>query len=85
VNQRAVLVSPAGPAAWSYGLHALVSSYDQKADLGRQVARLAWRATGGRPVMRIEAAVGSGAKVRLMLRGNVLLGTSGPGVSYNSF
>jgi len=40
VNQRTVLVSPdvpAGPAAWSYGLYAQVSSYGRKADLGRQV------------------------------------------------
>jgi predicted site-specific integrase-resolvase len=46
VNQRAVLVSPAGPAAWSYGLRARVSSYGRKADLGRRVARLAWWAAG---------------------------------------
>jgi putative resolvase len=47
VNQRKVLVCPdvpAGPAAWSYGLYARVSPYAQKADLDRQVARLAsWR------------------------------------------
>ena len=44
VNQRVVLVSRSrpGPAAWSYGLHARVSSFDQKADLDWPVARLAW-------------------------------------------
>jgi putative resolvase len=61
VNQRAVLVSPAGPAVWSYGLRAGVSWYGQEADVGRQGARLARRAAGpDGPVMRVEAAVGSG-------------------------
>jgi putative resolvase len=79
VDQRAVLVSLAassGPAAWSYGLHARLSSYGQRADLGWQVARLAWWAAGvGGPVMRVGAEVGSGmngpgARGRLLLRGN---------------
>jgi hypothetical protein len=39
VSQRAVLVSRAGLAAWSYGLDARVFSYEQKADMGRQGAR----------------------------------------------
>jgi len=57
-----------------------VSSYEQKADVGRQVARLAWRAAdAGGPVMRVEAAAGSGARVRLLVRGNVFSFTSGPG------
>jgi hypothetical protein len=46
VNQGAVLVSRAGPAAWSYGLLAGVSSYGQRAGVGRPVARLAWWAAG---------------------------------------
>jgi putative resolvase len=64
VNQRTVLVSPgapAGPAAWSYGLYARVSSYGYKADLGRQVARLtSWAAGAGGLVVRVEAGAGSG-------------------------
>jgi putative resolvase len=64
VNQRTVLVSPdapAGPAAWSYGLYAQVSSYGHNADLGRQVARLiSWAAGVGGLVVRVEAGVGSG-------------------------
>ncbi len=76
VNQRTVLVSPDAPtepAASSYGLYARVSSYDQKADLDRQVARLtSWAADAGGLVVRVEAEVGSGmngsrAKVRRLL------------------
>jgi putative resolvase len=56
VNQRTMLMSPdvsAGPAAWSYGLYARVSSYGQEADLDRQVARLAsWAAGADGLVMR---------------------------------
>ena len=64
VNQRTVLVSPAAPASESashFGLYARVFSHDQKADLGRQVARLAaWAADAGGQVVRVEAEVGSG-------------------------
>jgi putative resolvase len=62
-------------AAEGLGLYARVSSHDQEADLGRQVARLAgWAAQAGRPVARIEAEVGSGmsgtrAKARRLLGG----------------
>ena len=43
------------------GLYARVSSHDQKADLERQVARLAsWAAQAGHRVVRVEAEVGSG-------------------------
>jgi putative resolvase len=61
---RLILVSP-GTAAMSAqggaGLYARVSSHDQKADLGRQVARLsAWAVQAGIPVVRVEAEVGSG-------------------------
>jgi putative resolvase len=43
------------------GLYARVSSHDQKADLERQVARLAqWAAAGGRRVVRIESEIASG-------------------------
>jgi putative resolvase len=42
-------------------LYARVSSHDQKADLGRQIARLtAWAEQVGLPVVRVEAEVGSG-------------------------
>jgi putative resolvase len=50
-----------------------VSSHDHKQDLDRQVARLvSWAATTGRPVVRVEAEVGSGMngsrrKVRRLL------------------
>ncbi len=62
---RLILVSPGTAAAPSpqggAGLYARVSSHDQKADLGRQVARLsAWAAQAGLPVVRVEAEVGSG-------------------------
>ena len=74
---RLILVSPdtaASPARQeAAGLYARVSSHDQKADLDRQVARLsAWAARAGVPVVRVEAAVGSGmngtrAKARRLL------------------
>lgn len=62
---RLILVSPETAVATSpqdgAGLYARVSSHDQKADLGRQVARLsAWAAKAGLPVVRVEAEVGSG-------------------------
>ena len=55
------------------GLYARVSSHDQRADLDRQVARLAgWAARAGHRVVRVEAEVGSGMdgsrpKVRRLL------------------
>jgi len=55
------------------GLYARVSSHDQRSDLDRQVARLSeWAAKAGRPVVRVEAEVGSGmngarSKVRRLL------------------
>jgi putative resolvase len=74
---RLILVSPETAAAASprggAGLYARVSSHDQKADLGRQVARLtAWAEQAGLPVVRVEAEVGSGmngarAKARRLL------------------
>lgn len=65
VNARTVLVAPGAalaPAAeGGLGLYARVSSRDQKADLGRQVARLTgWAAQAGGMVVRVEAEVGSG-------------------------
>ena len=62
---RLILVSPETAVAASpqdsAGLYARVSSQDQKADLGRQVARLsAWATQAGLPVIRVEAEVGSG-------------------------
>ena len=43
------------------GLYARVSSHDQKADLERQVARLArWAVTTGGRVVRVETETGSG-------------------------
>ena len=64
VNSRSVLVAPDAaidPARGGIGLYARVSSHDQKADLDRQVARLAaWAAQSGRAVVRVEAEVGSG-------------------------
>ena len=63
VNSRSVLVAPdaAGPAPVALGLYARVSSHDQRADLGRQVARLSeWAAKAGHGVVRVEAEVGSG-------------------------
>ena len=76
VNSRSVLVSPDAVLAKStggLGLYARVSSHDQKADLERQVSRLAeWAANAGQRVVRVEAEVGSGmsgtrAKVRRLL------------------
>jgi putative resolvase len=74
---RLILVSPetaADPSPRSgAGLYARVSSHDQMADLGRQVARLtAWAERAGLPVVRVEAEVGSGvngarAKARRLL------------------
>jgi putative resolvase len=61
---RLILVSP-GTAATSArggaGLYARVSFHDQKAGLGRQVARLlAWAVQAGLAVVRGQAEVGSG-------------------------
>jgi putative resolvase len=75
VNQRTVLVNPGGSDALvgGVGLYARVSSHDQRADLGRQVARLSqWAAQANAPVVRVEAEVGSGMggarrKVRRLL------------------
>lgn len=77
VNSRSVLVAPdavtAAAGDGGIGLYARVSSHGQKADLDRQVARLAaWAAQAGLPVARIEAEVGSGvngarSKVRRLL------------------
>jgi putative resolvase len=79
VNSRSVLVAPGAVTAAAgeggLGLYARVSSHDQKADPGRQAARLAaWAAQAGQPVARIEAGVGSGvngarSKVRRLLAG----------------
>ena len=64
VNSRSVLVSPDAVLAKTtggLGLYARVSSHDQKADLERQVSRLAeWAANAGQRVVRVEAEVGSG-------------------------
>lgn len=66
INARVILVDdPAASARASdggaVGLYARVSSHDQRADLDRQVARLAeWAAKTGRQVERVEAEVGSG-------------------------
>ncbi|MFE3450318.1 IS607 family transposase [Nonomuraea sp. NPDC059194] len=55
------------------GLYARVSSPEQKADLERQVARLAvWAANAGHPVVRVESEIASGmdgsrAKARRLL------------------
>ena len=47
--------------AVALGLYARVSSHDQRGDLDRQVARLSqWAVGAGRPVVRVEAEVGSG-------------------------
>jgi putative resolvase len=43
------------------GLYARVSSHDQKADLERQIARLAeWAAQAGHTVVRVESEIASG-------------------------
>jgi putative resolvase len=64
VGSRSVLIAPdavTAQAGGAVGLYARVSSHDQRADLDRQVARLAaWAAQAGQPVARVEAEVGSG-------------------------
>ncbi|MER0483879.1 IS607 family transposase [Streptomyces sp. Edi2] len=65
VGPRMVLVNieanAAPEAVGGLGLYARVSSHDQKADLERQLARLvAWAATAGHRVVRVESEVGSG-------------------------
>ncbi|MFE3884718.1 IS607 family transposase [Streptomyces lydicus] len=65
VGPRTVLVNieanAAPEAVGGMGLYARVSSHDQKADLERQLARLvAWAATAGHRVVRVESEVGSG-------------------------
>jgi putative resolvase len=65
VGTRTILVnveaSTASGVIGGVGLYARVSSHDQKADLERQVARLAsWAAQAGHRVVRVEAEVGSG-------------------------
>ena len=64
VGPRTILVNvDATPVAASagVGLYARVSSYEQKADLQRQVARLSmWAAQAGLRVVRVELEVGSG-------------------------
>ena len=63
VGHRTILVYPEseGEPVGGVGLYARVSSHDQKADLDRQVARLAsWAAGSGATVVRLEAEVGSG-------------------------
>lgn len=68
-----IMVDVDTEASGGIGLYARVSSHDQKADLDRQVARLTeWAAGTGRPVVRVEAEVGSGMngsrrKVRRLL------------------
>ena len=65
VGTRTILVNveanTAAGVTGGVGLYARVSSHDQKADLERQVARLAsWAAQAGHRVVRVEAEVGSG-------------------------
>ncbi|MEU0811464.1 IS607 family transposase [Streptomyces sp. NPDC005970] len=65
VGPRTILVNIDADAAvevvGGLGLYARVSSHDQKADLERQVARLArWAATTGDRVVRVESEIGSG-------------------------
>ncbi|MGW7317850.1 IS607 family transposase [Streptomyces sp. NPDC054854] len=66
VGPRTILVNieaNSSPAltAGGVGLYARVSSHDQKADLERQVARLAdWAAKAGHRVVRIESEIASG-------------------------
>jgi putative resolvase len=65
VGPRMILVNidtnAAPEAVGGLGLHARVSSHDQKDDLERQVARLsAWVARAGHRVVRIESEIGSG-------------------------
>lgn len=64
--QRTILVnieanSSSPPVTGGVGLHARVSSHDQKSDRERQVSRLAqWAARGDHRVVRIESETGSG-------------------------
>lgn len=74
INARTILVEePKLPDNAGVGLYARVSSHDQRADLDRQMARLAgWAAQSSARVVRAESEVGSGmngsrAKVRRML------------------
>jgi putative resolvase len=76
VGPRTILVNPGvavAAKAVGVGLYARVSSHDQKADLDRQIARVAgWAATAGHRVLRMEAEVGSGmngarTKIRRLL------------------
>ena len=65
VGPRTILVNveeaTAPEAVGGLGLYARVSSHDQKADLERQLARLArWAVTTGRPVARVESEIASG-------------------------
>lgn len=65
VGPRTIMVNvgvEATPAAiGGLGLYARVSSHDQKADLERQVSRLAqWAAQGGHRVVRVEVEIASG-------------------------
>jgi putative resolvase len=58
-----ILVQPdtTPSARGGLGLYARVSSHDQRADLDRQVARLAqWATAAQAPVVRVEAEVASG-------------------------
>jgi putative resolvase len=76
VGPRTILVNPQAPPAaqaGGVGLYARVSSHDQRAELGRQVARLTgWADGAGVAVVRVETEVGSGmngarSKVRRLL------------------
>jgi putative resolvase len=73
VSQRAVLVSPAtaGRVRLGLGLFARVSSGDQLAGLGRQVARLSERAAAtGIPVVRVGSGMSRRrSKIRRLLAG----------------
>ncbi|MEU5940478.1 IS607 family transposase [Micromonospora sp. NPDC047548] len=65
VGPRMILVNvdanSAPVAVGGVGLYARVSSYDQKSDLERQVARLSgWAAKAGHRVVRVESEIGSG-------------------------
>jgi len=66
VNARCIMVgeptaSPTPPLSSSVVLYARVSSHDQKADLDRQVSRMAqWATTNGLTVTAIVTEVGSG-------------------------
>ncbi|MEV6955752.1 IS607 family transposase, partial [Streptomyces sp. NPDC051183] len=65
VGPRTILVSVEASAVpeavGGVGLYARVSSHDQRADLERQVARLAdWAAKAGHQVVRVESETGSG-------------------------